>query len=182
VLRFQVFFRMLSLWALLLVPSLASARTLVHAETRVGVFEVAAEVCNRVFGAANSSGHQENVDASTEDASRYPHAARAIPTLMRGPGGKMLGEAVGHLKGLPGAQRVAAFENFAAQITKATNGQWTAKAFNATNARVFAGEGGEALVFDAAGNMFRGNLSNRAAFAFGEGGSITVAFDLLKAL
>lgn len=50
VLRFQVFFRMLSLWALLLTPELASARTLVQAETRVGVFEVAAEVCIRVSG------------------------------------------------------------------------------------------------------------------------------------
>lgn len=75
-LRFQVFFRLLSLWALLLAPELASARTAVPAETRVGVFEVAAGHCIRVSALANSNGHQENVDASTENASRYPQAAR----------------------------------------------------------------------------------------------------------
>jgi hypothetical protein len=108
--------------------------------------------------------------------------AKALPMLTKGPGGKMLGEAVGHLRGIPGAERAAAFEKFAEQITKATNGQWSAKAFNATNARVFAGEGGEALVFDGAGNMFRGNLSDRAAFAFREGGQIEVIFNALKGL
>jgi predicted outer membrane protein len=81
VLRFQVFFRVLSLWALLLAPELASARTLVDAETRVGVFEVASELCIRVSGLANSNGHQGNVDASTEEASRYPHAARGAGKL-----------------------------------------------------------------------------------------------------
>lgn len=101
---------------------------------------------------------------------------------MNGSGGKMLGEAIGHLRNIPGAQRVQAFENFAAQITKATNGQWSAKAFNATNARVFAGEGGEALVFDSTGNMFRGSLSDRAAFMFRDGGQIEVIFSALRGL
>jgi RHS repeat-associated protein len=109
-------------------------------------------------------------------------ASRELPTLASGPGGKMLGEAVGHLRGLPGAERVAAFEKFAAQITRATNGQWNAKSFNAINAHVFAGEGGEALVFDSAGNMFRGHLSDRAAFAFREGGQIEVIFNALRGL
>lgn len=108
--------------------------------------------------------------------------AKALPMLTKGPGGKMLGEAVGYLRGLPGTERAAAFEKFAEQITKATNGQWSAKAFNATNARVFAGEGGEALVFDSAGNMFRGHLSDRAAFVFREGGQIEVIFSALRGL
>ncbi len=69
-----------------------------------------------------------------------------------------------------------------AQITAATRGQWTAKSITATNARVFAGEGREALVFDGAGNMFRGNLSDRAAFPFVGGGQIEVVFDALRAL
>jgi hypothetical protein len=94
----------------------------------------------------------------------------------------MLGEAVGYLRGLPGAERVAAFEKLAAQITEATNGQWSAKLLNATNAQVFAGEGGEALVFDSAGSMFRGQLSDRAAFAFREGGQIEVIFSVLRGL
>jgi hypothetical protein len=47
--------------------------------------------------------------------------------------------------GLPGV---------AAEINQVTNGQWSAKELAASNATSFAGEGGEALVFDAAGNMF----------------------------
>ena len=94
----------------------------------------------------------------------------------------MLGEAVGHLKSLPATERVSAFRNFANQITEATHGQWSAKMVPAANATIFAGEGGEALVFDADGNMFRGNLADRAAFEFGDGGAINVNFDLLKAL
>jgi hypothetical protein len=125
---------------------------------------------------------QQNLSHATAVASECSYAARGIPALMKGPGGKMLGEAVGHLRNLPGAQRVGAFEKFAAQITEATKGQWSAKSFNAVNARVFAGEGGEALVFDAAGNMFRGNLADRAAFAFREGGQIEVIFNALKGL
>jgi hypothetical protein len=38
------------------------------------------------------------------------------------------------------------------------------------------------LYFDTAGNMFRGHLSDRNAFAVGEGGLFAVRFDLLKAL
>ena len=109
-------------------------------------------------------------------------AASGLPALMKGPGGKMLGQAVGHLKGMSGAQRVGAFRQFAGQITSSTNGQWSAKELAARNATIFAGEGGEALVFDAAGNMFRGQLADRAAFAFVEGGQIEVNYSLLRAL
>jgi len=46
---------------------------------------------------------------------------------------------------------------------------------------LYAGEGGEALVFDALGNMFKGYLSDRAAFQF-IGNKLTVAFEALKRL
>lgn len=81
-------------------------------------------------------------------------AAESLPALTPGPGGKMLGEAVGHLRGMPGAKRVGAFRQFSGEITKETAGQWSAKELAAKNATIFAGEGGEALVFDGAGNMF----------------------------
>lgn len=73
------------------------------------------------------------------------------------------------------------FSRLAEQITKATNGQWNATLTNVTNARIFSGEGGEALVFDSMGNMFRGQLNDRAAFLFVEDG-IFVNFDALRRL
>jgi hypothetical protein len=69
----------------------------------------------------------------------------ALPKLMSGPCGKMLAEAVGHLKKMPGAERLKAFRQFGAQITEATKGQWTAKELAGSNATIFTGEGGEAL-------------------------------------
>jgi hypothetical protein len=39
---------------------------------------------------------------------------------------------------------------------------------------------GEALVFDGAGNMYRGNLANTAAFVMQKGGEMLVNFDKLK--
>ncbi|WP_394834479.1 hypothetical protein LVJ94_49095 [Pendulispora rubella] len=94
----------------------------------------------------------------------------------------MLGEALGHLRRLPGGERVSAFRQFARQITKATNGQWSAKVASASNATVFAGEGGEALVFDPAGNMFRGQLSDEVAFVRLKYGLLEVNFNLLRRL
>ena len=38
-------------------------------------------------------------------------AAGSLPNLLRGPGGKMLGEAVGHLKGMPALERANAFDS-----------------------------------------------------------------------
>jgi hypothetical protein len=109
-------------------------------------------------------------------------APRAVPTLMRGPGGKMLGEAIAYLRTIPGNIRVAAFGQFVPQITKATNGQWNASMVKAINGTIFAGEGGEALVFDSLGNMFRGVLSNRAAFLWRDNAQIEIIFDLLRKL
>jgi RHS repeat-associated protein len=117
-----------------------------------------------------------------EEGGQCPTANQGVPQLASNNGGRMLGEALGHLKGMPTDQRVAAFRDFAGQITSATSGQWSAQEFQATNATVFAGEGGEALVFDAAGNMFRGQLVDRAAFMILDNGSIEVNFSLLKAI
>jgi hypothetical protein len=104
----------------------------------------------------------------------------AVPILTRASGGKMLGQAFQYLREATGAQRLSMFRQFAQQITQATAGQWSAAEIAATNGTIFAGEGGEALVFDAAGNMFRGSLADRAAFALGQGGAITVGYELLR--
>jgi len=82
VLKLQAFLRLLCVWALLLAPSIASAHAPVHPETRVGDFEVAAEACVRLSALANGNGHQENGDASTAEASGYPHATRGGPKLL----------------------------------------------------------------------------------------------------
>ncbi len=74
--KLQVFLRLLCVWAMLIVSSIASAHSPVHPETRVGDFEVAAETCIRLSVLATSSGHQENVDASTAEAVGYPHATK----------------------------------------------------------------------------------------------------------
>jgi len=73
------------------------------------------------------------------------------------------------------------FRQFAKQITAATKGGWNAAEFSAKNGNVFAGEGGEALVFDAAGKMFRGHLQDQAAFIRARGG-LEVAYEALKAI
>jgi len=106
----------------------------------------------------------------------------ALPRLMSGQGREMLREAVGHLSKMSGSDRVGAFKDFAGQIADATKGAWTASQQAATNGTVFAGEQGEALVFDAAGNMFRGNLANTAAFVTQKGGELLVNYDQLKPL
>jgi hypothetical protein len=110
-------------------------------------------------------------------------ASSAVPRLAQGPGiqgREMLGEAVGHLKNMAGSGRADAFRNFAQQIGDATRGAWTATEMGATNARVFLGEAGEALVFDRAGNMFRGRIGDAAAFVLQKGGEYLVNFDKLN--
>lgn len=94
----------------------------------------------------------------------------------------MLGQALGYLKGMPRLERAAAFREFAAQITAATRGAWQSTESAAQNAVIFAGRMAEALVFDAAGNMFRGNLTNRAAFPFADGAKFRVVFELLEVI
>jgi len=49
---------------------------------------------------------------------------------------------------------------------------------------MFSGDGGEALVFDPQGNMFRGSASNtggpEAQFSFGKGGRLTPNYANLR--
>src|SRR5690606_32513247 len=78
-------------WALLLAAQLASAHAPVHPETRVGDFEVAADACVGLFVLASSSRHQENVAASTAEASGYPHAAKGAGGLVAQNGTKVTG-------------------------------------------------------------------------------------------
>jgi hypothetical protein len=109
-------------------------------------------------------------------------AAPPIATLTQGNGREMFRQAVGQLQQMAGSARVDAFRNFAGQIADKTRGQWSAAEQAAKNGTVFAGEGGEALVFDAAGNMFRGSLSNAAAFVIQKGGELLVNYEKLTPL
>ena len=110
-----------------------------------------------------------------------PKATRAIPTLMKGPQGKMLGEAVGQLKNMVGADRAAAFRNFAEQIKTASSGSWSAaESAIANGGHAFVGSLGRVLAFDSRGRMFVGDITNAAAFQFQKGGALKVTFDALK--
>jgi len=111
-----------------------------------------------------------------------PAPRATAPTLTPGPGGKMLGEAVGILKRTPPNERIALFEQFAQQIEGATKGSWAAKRFELPGGcTVFSGEYGEALVFDSTGRMFRGNIANdRAGFPFGPNGLAEPNYAALK--
>ena len=99
---------------------------------------------------------------------------------MRGPQGKMLGEAIGHLKNMAASGRVDAFRNFAQQITTQSRGAWTAVESAATNGTMFVGGAGRTLVFSPTGQMYIGNITNAAAFRVGQGGVTTVVYDALQ--
>jgi hypothetical protein len=97
-------------------------------------------------------------------------------------GHEMLRDALGKLKKLPPEQREAEFRNLAEEITRETRGQWTAKPVPLLrNGSAYAGEGGETLVFDSEGNMFRGNLDNREQFPITREG-IVLDYSKLKPL
>jgi hypothetical protein len=70
------------------------------------------------------------------------------------------------------------FRNFAQQITGATRGAWSAKEIAAANGTVFAGEGGEALFLNGAGQMFRGLLTPET-LAYSSG-AMHIAYELLQ--
>lgn len=90
----------------------------------------------------------------------------------------MFREAMSLLRAANPAQRVGMFRNLAQQITAATRGAWSAKEIVAVNGTVFAGEGGEALFFNATGQMFRGLLSAETV-TYGATG-LRIAYELLK--
>ena len=104
-----------------------------------------------------------------------------------GNGGKMLGQAIGLLKAAPPAERVGLFQQFADQIAAATQGGWTATRQDLPNGdTIFFGQRqGEALVFDPAGQMFRGRLIDAgsgpaAPFTFGPGGTLIPNYGALR--
>jgi hypothetical protein len=106
----------------------------------------------------------------------------AGPVLTQGNGREMFRQAVGYLQQMSGSGRIDTFRHFAGQIAESTKGQWSAAEQSAVNGTIFAGEGGEALVFNAAGKMFRGSLSNAAAFVVQKGGALLVNYDKLTPL
>jgi hypothetical protein len=81
----------------------------------------------------------------------------AVPLLTRGPGGKMLGEALNILKGTPAAQRAGLARDILGQIeARAVGGAWRATEMGAAGgARAWVGET-HTLVIDAAGRVFTG--------------------------
>ncbi len=52
---------------------------------------------------------------------------------------------------------------------------------NASNGTAYSGEGGEALAFDKAGNMYRGPV-NVQTFVYKPGEGLTINFDDMKPL
>jgi hypothetical protein len=83
-----------------------------------------------------------------------------IPRLTVHPnnGGRMLGEAIGHLKALPQdlQTRTAWFDDFVQQIHQADPGWNAPKDILSDGGVIYLGEFGEALVIDPHGNIFRG--------------------------
>lgn len=86
------------------------------------------------------------------------HVARRC---MGGANREMLGQAIGHVRGLQGtaAQKAELFQQLAGQITELSKGNWTAaRAVGTEGSHVFLGSAGEALVINPAGQLFRGSL------------------------
>jgi hypothetical protein len=84
---------------------------------------------------------------------------------------------------MPAASRVDAFRGFARQIEAANVGNgWRAAEQVSANAVVFTGGAGESIVFNAAGQVFRGNIGNAGQFTIGAGGVVTAHFDKLTML
>jgi hypothetical protein len=114
-------------------------------------------------------------------------ARSRAPLLAVAPeGATMLKEALGYLKQAAPAQRIGLFQQFADQIAAATGGSWTASRVDLEGGgAIFAGEAGEALVFDPAGQMFRGRVGNLgtgpdAQFNFGPGGTLVPNYPKLR--
>jgi len=93
-----------------------------------------------------------------------PPPPASIPNLTRGPAGAMVGQAVAHLKEIPGAaNKAAAFRAMVPQIARA-NGDWSAiLSRGADGSYIFAGGAGEALVISPNGAIFRGSILNWVA-------------------
>lgn len=108
----------------------------------------------------------------------------SVPLLVRGSGGKMLGQAMGILKATPAAQRAVMAQQLLGQIqARATGGAWNAVEMAAAGGgRAWVGET-HTLVVDAAGRVFSGaHVGGAAQFGLVEGQIGVTSWSGLKAL
>jgi hypothetical protein len=99
-------------------------------------------------------------------------AARALPQIIKASTREMLGQATGHVKAFSGtaAQKADLFQQLGSQITKLSNGSWTAaRGVGTEGSHVFLGGAGEALVINPAGQLFRGSLQTGGVSIAGVG-------------
>ena len=103
------------------------------------------------------------------DVAGSPQRQGGIPTLKQDHQGKMLGEAVGHLKRMSGAkQRTAAFHEFSQQIHHASKGAWSATPGPTVDGgTLFMGSLGRTLVIRRDGRMLVGDVGG-GAFSMGK--------------
>jgi hypothetical protein len=125
-------------------------------------------------------------------ADESPAAARAapgsrlkgVPQIKAGPNREMLGQALDHLKRIGGsaADKAAAFEEMAAEISSLSGGSWNAvRTVGADGAHIFTGELGHAVVISPTGQVFLGNVAPAARnFSFGSGGLLQPLYDSLR--
>lgn len=88
---------------------------------------------------------------------------KVVPQITPAANREMVGQAVGHVKSLPGgaAEKADLFEKLGEQITAHSGHSWRAKRGAGTDgSHVFLGDAGEALIISPAGEMFRGSLQN----------------------
>lgn len=99
-------------------------------------------------------------------------AARALPQIAKASNREMLGQAISHVRALPGtaAQKADLFQQLGSQITKLSGGSWTAaRGVGTEGSHVFLGGAGEALVINPAGQLFRGSLQTGGVSIAGPG-------------
>jgi hypothetical protein len=99
-------------------------------------------------------------------------AARALPQIAKASSREMLGQAIGHVRALPGtaAQKADLFQQLGSQITRLSGGSWTAaRGVGTEGSHVFLGGAGDALVINPAGQLFRGSLQTGGVSIAGPG-------------
>lgn len=173
--------------AMLCAATNASALEGVQPKTRVWDFSSAAPLNIRLNALASAEQRPGISPAQLERVSVSLLAARgltSVPLLARGPGGKMLGEAMGVLKATPAAERVGMARELLGQIqARATGGAWKATEMGvAGGGRAWVGET-HTLVVDAAGRVFSGpHVGGAAQFGVVEGQIGVTSWSGLKGL
>jgi hypothetical protein len=103
----------------------------------------------------------------------------SAPPLTETGGREMFREARANLMKAPPEQRADIFDQYRAQMTERSKGQWNARRIDASNGTMYSGEGGEAIAFDKAGNMYRGP-AGRQTLGYKPGEGLTIIFDNMK--